>query len=414
MEPVGLSGAARVRRIARVTTHDPRLSPYHDRARAPAETVALMQPHFATLGITRLARQTGLDRVGIPCFAAFRPNSRSIACNQGKGIDDDMARASAVMEAVEYAIAEAPEGEPRRAAIGDLEAEGALWFDPWRSLPLGETLDPEREIAWVAGRRLRDGREILIPLERVGMSGVRDDLPLLCQHTNGLASGNDRDEASFHGLCELIERDAATLWSLLEPEQRATRCLDPASFGDVVVVDLVQRFESAGLRVRLFDQTSDLGVPTILCVSAPSDGVVVKHFDIATGAGTHPHPARAALRALTEAAQTRVTSIAGARDDVRPDTYRLDGSEEAFELLSAEPVRGAPAVETPVPASAGDLLGNLVGTLVSRGVDDIVAVPVGGERMGISVMRMLSNLLEDRGPNANWRPGPRALAALLD
>src|SRR5690606_20965160 len=115
-------------------------------------------------------------------------------------------------------------------------------------------------------------------------------------------------------------------------------CLRVESFGDDLVIELVERFEAAGLTIRLFDQTTDLGIPTMLAVSAPADGVMVKHFDVAAGSGTHLNPARAALRAITEAAQTRVTRIAAARDDIRPDTYRLEGSHEARELIAATPV----------------------------------------------------------------------------
>jgi ribosomal protein S12 methylthiotransferase accessory factor len=57
-----------------------------------------MRPFFRDLGITRVARQTGLDCIGIPCFAAIRPNAATLAVNQGKGTDDDAAEASAVME----------------------------------------------------------------------------------------------------------------------------------------------------------------------------------------------------------------------------------------------------------------------------------------------------------------------------
>ena len=39
-------------------------------------------------------------------------------------------------------------------------------------------------------------------------------------NTNGLASGNHRLEAMCHGLCEVVERDATTLWRL---ESRAGR-----------------------------------------------------------------------------------------------------------------------------------------------------------------------------------------------
>ena len=386
---------------------------YHDRARSAAETVAAMRPHFPALGITRLARQTGLDSLGIPCFAAFRPNSRSIACNQGKGVDDDAARASAVMEATEYAIAEQPAGVRVVASSEVLEASGRRVFDPGRAMPIGAGLSPRGWIAWLDGRSLADGEQVMVPLDLVSLNGERPDLAGVCQHTNGLASGNTTNEATFHGLCELVERDAAALWSLLPLPAKQARCVAPESFADPLVGDLVERFESAGLDIRLFDQTSDLRLPTILAVSAPRDHGLARHFDVAAGAGTHPDPARAALRALTEAAQTRVTSIAAARDDIRPDTYRLDGSAEAFALLASRPLRGNLAPRL-AGRTAPELLAETLARLSARGVDDIVSVRLDSGDMGIAVVRVLSNLLEDRGPNTNWRPGARALRLVLE
>jgi YcaO-like protein with predicted kinase domain len=391
----------------------PAPSLYHDRARSAAATVAAMRPHLPALGITRIARQTGLDCVGIPCFAAFRPNSRSIACNQGKGVDDDAARASAVMEAAEYAIAERPAGGRIIASPESLAAQRQAWFDPGRAMPIGAGLAAGACATWIEGYALRDGQSVMAPLDLVSLNGERPDLPGVCQHTNGLASGNTPGEAIFHGVCELIERDAATLWSLLGIEEKRARCVAPQSFADPLVGALAERFERAGIEVRLFDQTSDIGVPTILAVSGPAERIAAKHFDIAAGAGTHPDASRAALRALTEAAQTRVTSIAAARDDVRPDSYRIEGSAEAFALLDSVPRRRAPA-GGPVGRSAEALLDGSLAHLRAQGIDDLVAVPLGGGEFGIAVVRVMSNLLEDRGPNANWRPGLRALGLVLE
>jgi len=373
----------------------------------------MVRPHFGTLGITRVARQTGLDNIGIACFAAFRPNSRSIACNQGKGVDDDAALASAVMEALEYAVAESPSVAVVHQSTTALTQDGDTPFDPAAALPMGDALDQAARIAWVAGRRLADGGAVWVPLDLVALNGSKPDLPTVCQTTNGLASGNTESEAIFHGTCELVERDAATLWSLLDLDGKLARCIRPDSLGDALVLNLIERMEAAGLAVRLFDQTSDLGIPTVMAVCAPADGVVIKHFDVAAGAGTHPDVARAALRALTEAAQTRITSIAGARDDVRPDSYRLDGSAEALTLVSARPARDMPS-RAPLSAAVDALLREMLGQLRAHGIDDLVAVPLGGSAFGMAVVRMLSATLEDRGPNANWRPGQRALAALLD
>src|SRR4029077_10358873 len=58
------------------------------------------------MGITRVANVTGLDSVGIPVVMVCRPNSRSLAVSQGKGIDLASARASGLMEAAELYHAE--------------------------------------------------------------------------------------------------------------------------------------------------------------------------------------------------------------------------------------------------------------------------------------------------------------------
>ena len=72
------------------------------------------------MGITRLADLTGLDRIGVPVFAAVRPNSRSVATSQGKGLTPDAARAAALMEAVESWHAERIELPLRLASADEL------------------------------------------------------------------------------------------------------------------------------------------------------------------------------------------------------------------------------------------------------------------------------------------------------
>jgi ribosomal protein S12 methylthiotransferase accessory factor YcaO len=67
----------------------------------PAVTLARVQPYLARMGITRIANVTGLDRIGVPVVMVCRPNSRSLAVAQGKGLTLDAAKASGVMEAIE-------------------------------------------------------------------------------------------------------------------------------------------------------------------------------------------------------------------------------------------------------------------------------------------------------------------------
>ena len=72
----------------------------------PAATLARVRPHLQGMGITRIANVTGLDRIGIPVVMACRPNARSLAVSQGKGLTLEAAKASAVMEAIELHHAE--------------------------------------------------------------------------------------------------------------------------------------------------------------------------------------------------------------------------------------------------------------------------------------------------------------------
>src|SRR5689334_3494323 len=92
-------------------------------------TVSRLRAHMAAMGITRLADLTGLDRIGLPVFAAIRPNSRSVATSQGKGLTHDAARAAALMEAAESWHAERIEGPLRLASINEMSGERLIELD---------------------------------------------------------------------------------------------------------------------------------------------------------------------------------------------------------------------------------------------------------------------------------------------
>ena len=97
--------------------------PRATRALTADETIARVLAHKDVLGITRVANLTGLDRTGIPVVMVCRPNARSSAVFNGKGIDIAAAKASALMEAAEtwhaeHVRAPAATGHVRRDARG--------------------------------------------------------------------------------------------------------------------------------------------------------------------------------------------------------------------------------------------------------------------------------------------------------
>ena len=386
-------------------------SPYSDRAIPPAETVRNLEPFFPALGITRVARQTGLDRIGIPCFAAFRPNASTLSNSQGKGLDDDAARASAVMEAAEFAVAENPVIPMEAATIAELAASGARVFDARRLMPIGQGIPDNLPLAFVHGLDLLRGGAVAVPYETVTIDPTGAKLPHLNRSTNGLASGNNEQEAVFHALCELVERDATTLY---RARRETSRPIDLASIDSPLVLALIAKIVDAGFDLWLVDQTSDLDIPTVQAVIGDPALDYSRHFDLATGYGCHPVTERALIRAITEAAQTRVTNIAGSRDDFVPDEYNMalhrsliDGLRSGSRVSVAAP-EGC-ALGTP----PGAMLNLVLGRLEAKGVADVTMVRMGGAQYGISVVRVLAPDLEDKAANRNWRPGKRYLRAMM-
>ncbi len=389
----------------------PTSSAYSDRTLPAAESVRRVWPHLVELGITRVARQTGLDRIGIPCWAAFRPNSRHLAGSQGKGLTDAAACISAAMEAVEGAIAEAPVGARRLATADEFSAAGEAWFNPERWLPYGTAFDTTLPITWIAGTDLFTGNTRWLPLDIVDMEGEHSELKGVCKNTNGLASGNGVDEAIFHALCELVERDATTLWGFIPEDAALLTAIAPEAFGDPIVDGLIAQIAASGMRLRLFDQTSDLGIPVIMAVLGPANhGGFVGELEIAAGYGAHPVAARAAIRAITEAAQSRVTSIAASRDDIHSAAFDGAASDINLRLLAATPARPVPRglpLGTPLPDLTAAMLASL-----ERGSITATSIVLSDPAKPYAVVKILSADLEDRAANLNWRPGWRSFDAV--
>ena len=384
---------------------------YSDRVVTPEETVAAMWPHLPSLGITRVARQTDLDRIGLPVWAAFRPNSRSLSGSQGKGLTDAAACASAIMEAAEVAVAERPQTMKIISSAEDLTARRQRWYDPGRLLKDDATHGTSIRMTWLPGRDLHTSERIWVPLDAVDMDGERSRLKGICKTSNGLASGNTIEEAIFHGLCELIERDGTALASLLPLDAALATCFAASDLGDPAVDALGVTIEAAGFRINLFDQTSDLGVPVIMAVLAPIQSGPLRYLDISAGWGSHPVPARAAIRAITEAAQSRVTSIASSRDDISEQAFETEANDELVAQVTAQPRASAP-IGLRRGTSLAELNSNLLTALAARGCH-VTVVDISPPGLPFAVAKVLSADLEDRDANTNWRPGWRATEILV-
>ena len=282
------------------------------RALPPEETLKRAEAKLPAAGITRVADITNLDRIGIPVFSSIRPmaDRGAVSVYNGKGATPTEAKVSAMMEGLERYSAEVKDRELKIDCISRLD--GAL--DP-RDLILPEGAEPDAMIPWISGWDIMNDEEILVPANAVFHPLPSDYKRLFRTNTTGLASGNVIEEAIFHGLAEVIERDA---WALVEATRRAGPLI--CDVEDGLAKSLLDKFAAAEVDVYLRDITSDIGVPT--CAAAADDVRLRDPTLLTTGMGTHTSASVAVLRALTEVAQSRLTQIHGAREDTTIADFR--------------------------------------------------------------------------------------------
>ena len=314
-----------------------------DRTVPAAETIRLLTGVATSLGVTRLADITGLDRVGIPVYSSVVPMSKDVlSVYNGKGVRRVDAHAGALMEAIERQTALKARLPCIEGSYSELSRSRNV-LDPRKvNQKLVGNYSEDNDYSWVEGLDIVSGRSCWVPAKHAGY--IWDDVPhpacFEINDTNGIASGNCREEAICHALCELAERDAWTMADLgahqLPRQRRAFALGENATDGaddlemfpclELGSNDLLEAFHNAGLFPVVRDITSSLGVPAIFACAADDQ---VPGFPMAHGGlGAHPNADVALRRALTELAQSRCVDIQGVREDITPP----GASSETFNL----------------------------------------------------------------------------------
>lgn len=283
------------------------------RCRDPQETIEKVEGKLRVAGVTRIAEITHLDRIGIPVYSAIRPGAAegAVSIYAGKGATKPQAKASAMMEAFERYSAEQQGTDNEKIVLGHFaEMDGAI--DPKSLILPANSYDVEnKDISWVKAVNAANDQECLLPSNAVyhPYNPVKDQF-LFKSNTNGLASGNVIEEAVFHGITEVVERDA---WSIFEALRNPKMEVDCESTENPLIRDVLVKFQKAGVDIKLVDLTADVKIPTMAAVS--DDSVLKDPALLTLGVGTHLDPEVAAIRALTEVAQSRATQIHGTRED---------------------------------------------------------------------------------------------------
>ena len=302
-----------------------------DRVIGASETFARLRGIGNTLGVTRIADITGLDRVGIPVYSAIVPSSEDgISVYNGKGLRPIDAKVGALMESIERQTALKTRLPYIEATYRQL-SQHARTLDPWKiNQALFEDFTPESPCCWVRGTDLFSEEEVWVPAHLAGYlwNDVPHGSPFTVSDSNGLASGNNRLEAVYHALCELIERDAWTFAELGASMLPAARRQviggrSPGQSDDLehcpcVEIpgenELFRAFQEAGLALQVRDITSALRVPAFVASVADESifGFPMAHAGFGCSSNAHV----ALRRAITEVAQSRCVDIQSVREDI--------------------------------------------------------------------------------------------------
>lgn len=298
------------------------------RAIEPSKTLAKYENKLKIAGITRITDITHLDRIGIPVFSAIRPTAQGggVSIYAGKGAKKDQAKASAMMEGFERYSAEKQAQDETNSKIANVqEMSDEKFVHPTDLILSNEVKDldfeKENKLEWTLAKDIFTEEDHYIPSNAIfhpyiphnpnpGKENEKGATAIFKGNTNGLASGNVLEEAVLHGILEIIERDA---WSIFELTKKNKKEIATDSIENPLINSLLEKFEKESIDIKLMDLTADIDIPTI---AATADDTVLQDPALLTlGVGTHLNPEIAVLRALTEVAQSRATQIHGTRED---------------------------------------------------------------------------------------------------
>lgn len=231
---------------------------------------------------------------------------RMVVPNFGREFDYVAADRVALLEALEryaglHAQAKVPtvKGSYRELADRALDPAALILHSPSACVQADSELTmytPDLPIQWVWAYSFKQDRPCLVPEQAVYYGSDVAGPCFLSETSNGCALGASWEEAIFHGLLEVLERDALLLtWYAQLPVPRLSL---QALGSDIRLLDVIDRAERRGYQVDAFNITTEIGLPSVAAIAWRPDGT--GPF-ACLGAGAHPDPVMACKGAIAEA-----------------------------------------------------------------------------------------------------------------
>jgi ribosomal protein S12 methylthiotransferase accessory factor len=362
--------------------------------------------HLSSFEISRVGDITDLDTLGVPVWFATRPNARSLSVSQGKGLDETSAWISAVAESIEAAVAERDTFIAiRDVSCLELASQGRTLIDLSRQARCAVSrVDLDQPMAWVEGKTWGTDATVYAPYELIGMD-MRLDQPwdrhAFRMSSNGLACHFDLQTAIAHGLRELIEDDAyAASIGLGNNAKHLRKFRLGATQIEWLVPGLSTALDRAGLAMEFtrIDRLVDLPVVSIELIPNCSN----QEIRTATGGcACAMTEAQAARAALLEAVQSRLTLIAGSRDDISLQSF----TPSHFESSNEPKILPEPFVDWEIQSECQSTeleIQTLAAKLNQSGIPDFHVFELTSGVAGINVVRVLADdlLSSATPPNA--------------
>jgi len=280
---------------------------------ASKELLRYLDEIKSRFAVSRLASISGFVEESLGVAIAYRPNSKVLSQSGGKGVTQEQAYISALMESFECHTAE-------EASWGleckERELKGRVCSVDRLAITMIDYTKDSKE-RWSTAVDMVTKEEVYIPFDSISLDFRRMTNPrkrgCFYLSSNGLASGMSWEDACKSGLNEVIERHCITL---NEQNGVSTRMeVDPQILEEGKLKVLRNRLRvDENISIGLYDNTVWDAFPTYKCLI--SDGMQAW-----CGYGTYTDGVIAATRAITEAHQARVISISGSREDMNKDLY---------------------------------------------------------------------------------------------
>jgi ribosomal protein S12 methylthiotransferase accessory factor len=286
------------------------------RSRSAEESLTIAESIAMSRGVSRVVDTTWLDRIGIPVYSSIRPDGikGTLCVHAGKGFTHAEAKIGAYMEAIEFSFAtpgrNITDWSLRKPADVLASFDGHIQFTEFCPR-MGRRVQATDDIAVVTGEEIMSGLgSVFVPAELVYHPFFENPgVKLYGTSTNGLASGNTLEEATVHGLAEVMERHVRSFEVL--DDCSSLVCLDDAP---PKVQAMAAQVKRAGFNCSLRYSENPFGLPYFTGYVLEPD----EHnpISVAAGFGLHPIAEIAAVRAVAEAVQSRLSHIHGGRDDI--------------------------------------------------------------------------------------------------